>query len=183
MERTVEAVTRLEVGPEPVIAALTADPAGILGGTRVPGEETFAATVAVELGGGASVAVAVDVTFGRLSDHGKVGRLGLSWHASDHEGAFPTFGGDLEVFPDGTGTMLRLAGYYRPPLGAVGAFGDGLVGHHLAHRTLQGFLQAAATRLEAAVAAELVAAATTAGPAPGLVRREEQGAGSELYLG
>jgi hypothetical protein len=182
MERTVEAVTRLEASPEPIIEALSADPAGVLGGTPVPGEETFLTQIAVELAGGASLAVEVNVTFGRLSDEGGVGRFGLSWQASEHEAVFPAFGGDLEVHPDGTGTILRLTGHYRPPLGAMGAFGDGLVGHRVARRALQSFLDAVTTRLHTALAAELVAAATAAGRASGSAR-EGQGAGSELYLG
>jgi hypothetical protein len=183
MERTVEAVTRLEASPEPVIEVLTADPAGVLGGTRVPGGETFVAPVAVELGGGASLAVDVDMTFGRLPDEGGVGRFGLSWQASEHEGAFPAFGGDLEVHPDGEGTLLRLTGYYRPPLGAVGAFGDGLVGHRLARRALQDFVEAVTTQLQAALAARLVAAAPITDRASRSARREQAVAGSELYLG
>jgi hypothetical protein len=118
-----------------------------------------------------------------LSDEGGVGRFGLSWQASEHEGAFPAFGGDLEVHPDGTGTILRLTGHYRPPLGAVGAFGDGLVGHRLARRALQDFLESVARHLQAALAAELVAAVPAAGRESHSARPEEQGAGSELYLG
>jgi hypothetical protein len=38
------------------------------------------------------------------------------------------------------------------PLGAVGAFGDRLLGHRLARRSVQGFLDAAAARIDAEVA-------------------------------
>lgn len=184
MERTVEAVTRLEASPQRIVEALATDPAGVLAGTPAPGKESFLAEVAVELGGGASLAVAVNVTFGRLLDEGGVGRFGLSWHASEHEAVFPAFGGDLEVHPDGTGAILRLTGHYRPPLGAMGAFGDGLVGHRVARRALQSFLEAVAARVEAALAAELVAAVPRPGRTTAVASaREEEAAGSELYLG
>lgn len=150
MERFVEATARVETSPERLTEILAGDPAGILTGSSSPSQDSFPAEIAVKLGGGTSLAQDVTVTFGPLPTTEGVTRFALSWRAVDHDSRFPVFGGDLEIHPEGTGAVLRLAGYYRPPLGPVGAFGDGLVGHRLARRALQRFLEAAATRVEAA---------------------------------
>lgn len=176
LERFVEAITHVEVEPEQLIELLSTDPAGILAGGSVPSREFFPAEVTVELGAGTSLAQAVDVTFGRLSPAAGVGRFGLSWRAVKHAARFPVFGGDLEVHPEGTGAVLRLAGYYLPPLGLVGAFGDSVLGHRVARRALQAFLEAAAARAEAALVLtepHHEATPVSGGEAPG----------TEVYLG
>jgi len=152
MERPLEANVRVEAEPELVIVSLSSDPAGIL--TGMPSSDTgaFAAEIAVDLGGGASLAHEVDVAFGRLPDDGPVGRFALSWHAHDHQSALPAFGGDLEVHPDGGGSRLQLIGHYSLPLGPVGRFGDQLLGHRIARRSVQAFLDAAGARIDAELA-------------------------------
>lgn len=180
MERTIEATTRLEASAERVVEVLSTEPAGVLTGRPSPNKESFEAEIAVEIGDGTSLAHEVDVVFGRLLDEGDVGRFGLSWRAREHEGLFPFFGGDLEVHPDGTGSVLRLAGHYTLPLGVVGALGDGLVGHRFARRAIQGFVEAAAGRIEAALARGLVTTVPVSGPRPGLTPEETH---SEIFLG
>ena len=152
MERALEASVRVKAEPEPVIEILARDPAGILTGMPSPDPGAFAAEIAVDLGGGASLAHEVDVAFGRLPDDGSVGRFALSWHAHDHQGALPVFGGDLEVHPDGEGSRLLLTGHYSLPLGPVGRFGDQVLGHRVARRSVQAFLDAAGARIEAKLA-------------------------------
>jgi hypothetical protein len=152
----------------------------VLTGRASPNKESFAAEIAVEVGGGTSLAHEVDVVFGRLLEDEDVGRFGLSWRGREHEGLFPVFGGDLEVHPDGTGSVLRLAGHYTLPLGVVGAFGDGLVGHRFARRAIQGFVEAAAGRIEASLARELLITVPVSGPGRDLRPVETH---SEIFLG
>ena len=180
MERTIEGTARLEASAERAVEVLSTEPAGVLTGRPSPNKESFVAEIAVEVGGGTSLAHEVDVVFGQLRDEGGVGRFGLSWRAREHGGLFPLFGGDLEVHPDGTGSVLRLAGRYTLPLGVVGAVGDGLVGHRFARRALQGFVEAAAGRIEAALAHELVVSVPVSGPRPDLPPVETH---SEMFLG
>src|SRR5437879_4080817 len=143
MERALAASVRIEAGPEPVIEILSSDPAGILTGMPSANTGAFAAAIAVDLGGGTSLAHEVDMAFGRLPDDGPVGRFGLSWRPHDHQGALPAFGGDLEVHPDGNGSRLQLSGHYSLPLGPVGGFGDRLLGHRIARHSVKDFLEAA----------------------------------------
>ncbi len=180
MEKTIEATIRLEASAERVVEALSTEPAGVLTGRPSPNKESFVAEITVEVGGGTSLAHDVDVVFGRLLDEGDVGRFGLSWRACEHEELFPVFGGDLEVHPDGPGAVLRLAGHYTLPLGVVGAFGDGLVGHRFASRAIQGFVEAAAGRIEAALARELVTTVPVSDPRPDPTPEETH---SEIFLG
>lgn len=176
MDRTIEVVTHLETTPERIIGLLAADPARILTGTASPDHGDFVARIDVEVGGGTSLSQEVDVVFGRLPSEAGVARFGLSWRARSHEHLFPVFGGDLEVHPDEGGSRLRLAGYYSLPLGALGVFGDGLLGHRIARRALQDFLDDAASRV-AGADDDLLGARSGAGP------RREGTPRSELYIG
>lgn len=176
MDRHIEVFAHLEMRPETIIELLNADPAAILTGTGSADHGSFVASIAVEVAGGTTLAHDVDVVFGQLLSDGDVARYGVSWRPHGHEHLFPIFGGDLEAHPEVDGTRLRLAGYYTRPLGAVGAFGDGLVGHRVARRALQGFLDDAAARL-AVTATNLVGAGATV-PA-----RTERQPHSELYIG
>ena len=49
------------------------------------------------------------------------------------------------------GTCLRLEGSYTVPLGAVGRFGDNVLGQRLARRSLSALLEQIAYRLESEV--------------------------------
>ena len=182
MERALEASVRVEAGPEPVIEILSRDPAGILTGRPSPDTSAFAAELVVDLGGGTSLAHEVDVAFGRLPDDGPVSRFGLAWRAHDHQGALPAFGGDLEVHPDGKGSRLQLSGHYSLPLGPVGGFGDRLLGHRIAHRSVQSFLEAAGARIDAEIA-QTRAAGSMAGPRTESVTVAIEDVHTELYLG
>ena len=183
MERALEATVRVEAEPEPVIQILASDPAGILTGMPSPDTEAFAAEIAVELGGGTTLAHEVDVAFGRLPDDGVVGRFGLSWRAHDHQGALPTFGGDLEVHPDGKGSRLHLSGHYSLPFGPVGGLGDRLLGHRIAQRSIQSFLDAAGARIDAELAQKRAPDGSMARPATENMTVTIEDVHTELYLG
>jgi len=81
-------------------------------------------------------------------------RVPLRWHAETHAHWFPTVEAVLELAPLGaSATGLRLRGDYEPPLGAVGAVGDVVVGHVVADHALREFVTSVAQRLTDAVAA------------------------------
>jgi hypothetical protein len=183
MERALEASVRVEASPEPVIEILSRDPARILTGMSSPDTSAFAAELAGDLGGGTSLAHEVDVAFGRLPDDGSLSRFGLSWRAHDHQGALPAFGGDLEVHPDGKGSRLQLSGHYSLPLGPVGGFGDRLLGHRIAHRSVQALLEAAGARIDSALAQERHAGGSGAGRQTENVTVTIDDVHTELYLG
>jgi hypothetical protein len=64
--------------------------------------------------------------------------LPVWWEALEHPRRFPTFDGGLAVGKHGDGTAeLRLEGSYLPPLGAVGAFADTLLGHRFVTASLE----------------------------------------------
>ena len=73
--------------------------------------------------------------------------LPVWWEAAQHPQLFPTFDGGLHVRAEGTETTLWLAGSYQPPMGRVGQFADGFLGHRLVVASLRTFLGGAATRL------------------------------------
>ena len=152
MERALEADVRVEASPELVVEILSSDPAGILTGMPSPDTAAFPAEIAVDFGGGASVAHEVDVAFARLPDEGAVRRFSLAWRAHDHQGALPAFRGDLKVHQESNGSRLQVSGRYSVPLGPVGGFGDLLLGHRIACRSVQAFLAAAGARIDAALA-------------------------------
>jgi len=183
MERALEASVRVEAEPEDVVEILSSDPGGILTGMPSPDTGAFAAEIAVELGGGASLAHEVDVVFRRLPGDGPVGRFGLSWRAHDHQGALPAFGGDLEVHPDGKGSRLQLSGHYSLPLGPVGRFGDQVLGHRFARRSVQAFLEAAGARIDAQLAHKGHTGGTVAGPPTENATVTIDDIHTELYLG
>jgi hypothetical protein len=73
----------------------------------------------------------------------------LRWVATGPSGAmFPQLDANLELMPDGAhGSILRVSGSYRPPLGAVGATLDRVVLHRVAEATSRTLLQKLARAL------------------------------------
>lgn len=111
---------------------------------------TGCADLRAELPGGGSVTRAARVGFGRLMEEDGRVVLPVWWEDAEHPDLFPTFDGGLELHADGRGTALRLVGSYSPPLGLLGRFGDGLVGHRIVMASLNMFLAEVATLLTAA---------------------------------
>lgn len=183
MERALEASVRVEADPMLVVEILCSDPPGILTGRPAPDTEAFAAELAIDLGGGASLAHEVDVAFGRLPNDETLGRISLSWQAHDHQSALPTFEGHLEAHPEGIGSRLQLSGHYSLPLGLVGGFGDRLLGHRIARRSIQTFLEAAGARIDGELAHMKRRTKVVASPAPESVTITVEDVHPELYLG
>ena len=67
--------------------------------------------------------------------------LALRWEAiGPGGGLFPVLDADLTLAPAGAGTMLTLAGAYRPPLGPLGQALDRAILHRVAAATIRNFL-------------------------------------------
>jgi hypothetical protein len=92
----------------------------------------------------------VQVRFRELARRDDHAGLAVRWEATGPGGGlFPALDADITVTPvDGQTTMLRLAGSYRPPLGALGAALDATILHRVATATIRSFLN----RLAAAIA-------------------------------
>jgi hypothetical protein len=74
--------------------------------------------------------------------------LALRWEAiGSGSGLFPALDADLTLAPAGAGTMLTLAGAYRPPLGPLGQALDRAILHRVAIATIRDFLARVAAQL------------------------------------
>lgn len=93
----------------------------------------------------------------------------------------PSFQGTIAVVDDGGRLVVRVSGAYEPPLGLVGAFGDGLVGFRLARSSLESFVLDIARRIDRAVSSRALAAPSPV-MTPDLDLRDVV-AGSENWLG
>jgi hypothetical protein len=75
--------------------------------------------------------------------------LALRWEAiGPGGGLFPVLDADLTLTPAGAGTMLTLAGAYRPPLGPLGQTLDRAVLNRVAATTIRNFLLEVAAQLD-----------------------------------
>ena len=80
--------------------------------------------------GVAGVSKLVQVQVRQLSWTDLSAGLALRWEATGPGGGlFPVLDADLKLAPDGPGTMLTMAGSYRPPLGPLGEALDRVVRH------------------------------------------------------
>lgn len=102
----------------------------------------------VQLGAGSSAVQTVVLELGPPTRSPDAMVFALTWRPAGHTHLLPAFRGALEVAPEGLHTRLSLHGTYRPPLGPVGAFGDGLIGHRVARRTISAFLRTVAQRID-----------------------------------
>jgi hypothetical protein len=84
----------------------------------------------------------VQVRFRELAERDDRAGLAVRWEATGPGGGlFPALDADITVTPvDGQTTMLRLAGSYRPPLGALGTALDAAILHRVATATIRSFL-------------------------------------------
>jgi hypothetical protein len=100
--------------------------------------------------GGSAISRRVRAEVGPLISEPESVRIPLHWRAAEHPSLFPLMEGELHV-SNGSGDHieLRLVGEYRAPLGAIGAVADAVAGHHVAEKSLDGFLTAVADRLRA----------------------------------
>jgi hypothetical protein len=92
----------------------------------------------------------VDVTYGRGEDPMHFDQVWIVNWQPHGGGPFPSFSGTLTVRADEdyTGCILELAGAYDPPMGALGAAFDAVVGSRLAAGTAAELLRALGERLK-----------------------------------
>ena len=94
------------------------------------------------LGSGPGISRLVRVHFRDLVTREGSAVLTLRWEATGPGGGlFPALDADITLIPAGDqGTVLKLAGAYRPPLGAVGAGLDRAILHRIATATTRTFM-------------------------------------------
>ena len=99
--------------------------------------------------GPGAVSKLIRVQVRELSWTDKSGGLALRWEATGAGGKlFPVLDADLTLVDFGAqGTLVALAGVYRPPLGALGQALDRAVLHRVAVATIKGFLARVAAQL------------------------------------
>ena len=98
--------------------------------------------------GVAGVAKLVRVQVRELSWTDQMAGLALRWEATGPGGTlFPVLDADLTLTPAGEGTILTMAGSYRPPLGAVGDVLDRAILRRVADATIRGFLTQVAAKI------------------------------------
>jgi hypothetical protein len=151
MERTIEASRTVHASVDAVSRLLTG-PESVLG-RRQPrtgrAQSSYRADLQVELGGGSSVRERVTIHCARqLGSPEHHVRWHIAWEPVGSARVLPSFRGELEATEAGEDTVLRLVGRYRPPLGALGAAGDMLIGHRVARRTLECLLAGIAERID-----------------------------------
>jgi len=98
--------------------------------------------------GVAGVSKLVRVQVRELSWTDRSAGLALRWEATGTGGAlFPVLDADLTLARVGEGTVLAMAGVYRPPLGSLGEVLDRAILHRLAAATIRSFLAQVAAQL------------------------------------
>jgi len=149
----VELARAVPVPVEAAIAVLGQDVHRVVGARlRAPFSDGEGFTeLEVGIPGGRQIAREVRLGFGPLLVDDGVPALPVWWEDAEHPEFFPTFDGGLELRAVDGGTELRLVGSYRPPLGAVGRFADGLFGRRVVAASLEAFIAAVADRLARAV--------------------------------
>jgi hypothetical protein len=102
------------------------------------------------LGSGPAASKLVEVQFQNLLDHGDEAGLAVRWEATGPGGGlFPALDANITVMPDGgQSATLRLAGSYRPPLGALGTVLDKAILHRIATATVRDFLHRIAAAID-----------------------------------
>jgi hypothetical protein len=74
--------------------------------------------------------------------------LALRWEATGPGGGlFPVLDADLRLAPDGEGTVLTMAGSYRPPLGSLGEALDRAILRRVAAATIKSFVAQVAAQI------------------------------------
>jgi hypothetical protein len=133
MERSIEHSNTIAVAYDATVALLDARP-GVVA----------ASPMSLGVGG---VRREVVVTIDEVLVSADRAALPIEWHAADHARLFPTSLGELLAEPSVAGTRLTLNGTYWVPLGPVGRFGEGVVGHRIAREAVRTALDTFAQRL------------------------------------
>jgi hypothetical protein len=183
MNRSVEATASSPVAFGRARKVLLDEPGSVFSDAHTA-EETrerrFRTGLSVDIGAGASVHQMVTVHLGIPQSVSGGFVVPVEWEATGREQLLPSFTGDLEVLAAPPGVRLRLYGSYTVPLGAVGRFGDGVIGHRLARRSLNTLVERLVWRLESEVRQRAGSAVWP--PGPHLLDLLEQDR-SEIHVG
>jgi len=96
----------------------------------------------------AGVSKLVRVQARELSWTDRSAGLALRWEAAGiGDALFPVLDADLTLVRAGEGTVLAVAGVYRPPLGPLGEVLDRAILHRVAAATIRSFLAQVAAQL------------------------------------
>lgn len=153
MRRRLEATRSLRSSFERVADVFLVDPGAVIG-TPAGRDGRYHTEIVVDLGRGSSVHQVVAVEVGPPQRSPDTLRCSLSWNPVGRHAVLPSLDGELEVTrASGEMSSLVVGGSYRPPLSAVGAVGDSMVGRHVAHRSFDDFADALAARIDAAAEA------------------------------
>lgn len=137
MEREIEAVTSIAVPFDAACDLLRDDPRA-----AVPD------TIVAVLGGGTGVEQLIHVEVGPLQEEQTAAGMAMSWVPDSHEKLLPSFTGRLVLVAESpSGTRVSLHGTYTVPLGAVGRFGDTLVGRRIARASITEYVERIARAL------------------------------------
>lgn len=148
MERTIEARATVRAPLERTFEIIEHHPEAVFGPRAPQSPGCHLSTVAVSLGRGLVAAQAVELELGPAIADPEIVRWPISWRPTAHNRVLPTLRGTISARRDGAATTtLVLEGRYQPPLGFVGGFGDGVVGHRLARRCTEDHLEAMARRI------------------------------------
>ena len=146
MERQLESESHIAAPPDVVREALTTEPGRILAARPVPAQaRSFPVEMRVDSEGGTAAAQQVVLDLGLPG--AEAGEFPVSWVPAAHTRLLPSFQGSLTVSADGDESTVRISGSYRPPLGRFGAFGDGVIGHRVARRSLDELVAMLSTKL------------------------------------
>jgi hypothetical protein len=126
--------------------------------TDVAGERarTVASGLDVDVGG-LAVRAPIEIEIASVEEHAprpgaasRVTRVSLRWQAAKGAAWFPTMEADLSFYPlSPDETQVDLDGSYVPPLGAVGAAANALVGHRIAEASVHRFVRELTERVRA----------------------------------
>jgi len=147
VERALESASQVGVPADVVREILASEPGRVLACRRVRHDaRRFPVELRVE--GGSGLAVHQTVTFSIAGPDQSAEAFAIGWVPVAHTRLLPAFRGTLTVTPEGErGARLEIKGTYRPPLGLFGMFGDGLIGHRAARRSLEALLSDLTIRL------------------------------------
>jgi hypothetical protein len=151
MERHIEVIRTVRPPLEEVVRILRDRPGAVLTAHPAPDDgATYHTELLMNGPGGSSVhqEVLVRLRPRRRAADDPHDSWAIEWEPTGQSHLLPSFQGTLEASAEGPTTSLRLSGTYHPPLGAVGAVSDGLIGHRLASHSVESFLTAIALRVE-----------------------------------
>ena len=140
----------------------------------------YTAMVGAPIGASTVVEHQVAVELGSLVVASDEVSIPLWWEPIGNEHLLPSFEGFLLFRSGGERcTVVCLRGVYRIPLGPMGRFGDTVVGHRIARRSMAELVEGIARRLGLQATQRDAAASVRPAPAPADLRDHP----SDLYLG